>query len=110
MNNNPFDTKHGGLPCAEDRQSGGTGKDYPFLRSPAVRLIRLTCGFASPPRDGFALIGKGSPRPMWLRQDIPGSPDSPQGFPGTIIEGLALHAIVQITQMTEKQLFDKQSE
>src|SRR2546427_5927060 len=110
MNSKSPNTKHGDLPCAEDRQSGGTGKDYPFFGSPAVRIGLLTRGFASPPRDGFALIGKGSPRPMWLRQDIPGSPDSPQGFPGTIIEGLALHAIVQITQMTEKQLFDKQNE
>jgi hypothetical protein len=32
----------------------------PFLRQPGYQACRLTRGFASPPRDGFAFIGKGS--------------------------------------------------
>lgn len=33
----------------------------PSFGNPAVRPLGLTRGFASPSRDGFALIGKGPP-------------------------------------------------
>jgi len=33
----------------------------PCLRQPGCQVDHLTLGFASPPRDGFACIGKGSP-------------------------------------------------
>ena len=33
----------------------------PYLRQPGCQVDDLTRGFASPPRDGFASIGKGSP-------------------------------------------------
>ena len=47
----------GSLPSAGDHSIPGEAAS-PSFGNPAVRC-RLTRGFASPPHDGFALIGKG---------------------------------------------------
>ena len=36
------------------------GLYHPFIRQPGYQTLCLTRGFASPPHDGFAFVGKGS--------------------------------------------------
>jgi hypothetical protein len=44
--------------------SGATFQLAPPFGSPAISANSLTRGFASPPHDGFAFVGKSGPRTL----------------------------------------------
>src|SRR5256885_16215600 len=71
----------------------------PFFGSRAVRIGLLTRGFASPPRDGFALIGKGS-----LRELCRNSLTQVRQIP-TDSYGVHLHWTMRNPRLSRKRLF-----